>query len=141
MRRTYLVLVFIVTLASCVRNADEVAPESAATVEDQATTTIAPTTTAPEPSSTEAPAAPAPPTEGAAEAWVSMWQGAELLVVDPDAAQVAILDVATESVLAQLATIYNPSVDSDAVSTPRTFDCMVRVRRWRAGSRCRRVGR
>ncbi len=122
MRRTFLVLVFVVTLASCGGNADEAAPESAATVEDQATTTTAPTTTAPEPSSTEAPAAPAPPTEGATEAWVSMWQGAELLVVDPDAAQAAILDVATESVLAQLDTIYNPAVDSDAVSTPRTFE-------------------
>lgn len=122
MRRTFLVLVFIVTLASCGGNADEAAPEGAATVEDQATTTAASTTASPEPSSTEAPAAPAPPAEGATEAWVSMWQGAELLVVDPDAAQAAILDVATESVLAQLDTIYNPSVDSDTVSTPRTFE-------------------
>ncbi len=123
MRRTYLVLVFIVTLASCGGSSDETAQESAATVDDQATTTAAaPTTAVPEPSSTETPAAVAPPTEGATEAWISMWQGAELLVVDPDAAQVAILDAANESVLAQLDTIYNPSVDSDAVSTPRTFE-------------------
>ena len=43
------------------------------------------------------------------------------MVIDPDGAELAIDGVASESVFNQLKTIYNPDVDSDTASTPRTF--------------------
>ncbi|MEM7093716.1 MAG: hypothetical protein AAF567_11995 [Actinomycetota bacterium] len=123
MRRTYLALAFVAILASCGGDSEDAAPEDAVTVDDAAaTTTVAPTTSAPEPTAEETPEPTAEPSGDAVEAWLALWQGAELLVVDPDAARDAILGTATESVFDQIDTIYNPLVDSSAVSTPRTFD-------------------
>ena len=114
------VLLAIAVLASACSSSsgdDGIASEPDATSES--TTTVA------TPSSTTGPTTVASdPLEpaGAIEAWTAMWDGVEMVVTDPEAAQDLISAVASTSVFARLNTIYNPSVDSEVGNSPRTFD-------------------
>lgn len=92
---------------------------------DTASSTSEPTaTSAPRATPTTEAAEDTPPADPptAAEAWVALWDGAELLVSDPSAAEPAVLAVADRAVLEQLDTIYNPDVAGDVGNSPRTFE-------------------
>ena len=88
------------------------APSESATTPS---TTSSPTT---EPTATPA----APPIEDALEAWVAMWDGAELLVSDPSTAEAEMGAASAPAVADQLTTIFSPQVDSDVEVVARTFD-------------------
>ena len=115
-------LIFALALiaAACSGDDDEVGNDAVVP-----TATVAPT----EPTEAPTPTVSTPDTEptmesdpaAATEAWLALWAGVELVVTDPEGAELAIVDVASESVFDQLNTIYNPDVGSDAASTPRTF--------------------
>lgn len=117
-RPVVLAILVAALLAACSSSDDRIAEPTADAVPTSEPTTV-PTST--EPTSTPAPTA-APDPAGATEAWLQLWTGAEKLVTDPDAASEEMLAVASPGVVDQLATIYNPTVASDAASTPRTFD-------------------
>lgn len=59
---------------------------------------------------------------GAIDAWISMWDGVERITEVDGAAEQSILAVAESSVLEQLSTIYDPSVESDVGNSARTFE-------------------
>ncbi len=98
-------------------NAVEDATDSAEVPEPTATPTTAEPTASP---TSEAPVALDP--AGATAAWLTMWEGVEDIVTDPESAQSTIGAVATDSVLDQLDTIYNPTVASGVANSPRAFD-------------------
>lgn len=118
-RAASLLLAIALLAAACSSSSsdDGIATESTATSE--------PTTTVASPQSTTGPTTvasdPLEPAE-AIEAWTAMWDGVELVVTDPEAAQDLISAVASASVFEQLDTIYNPSVDSEVGNSPRTFE-------------------
>jgi len=80
-----------------------------------------PTTSASAVPPTTEPAIAVDPT-GAIEAWLTLWQGAEEIVTDPESAESTIGAVAVDSVFDQLDTIYNPSVASSVGNSSRIFD-------------------
>ncbi len=54
-------------------------------------------------------------------AWVAMWDGASLLVTDPEAAQAAIEATAASDVVDQLTTIFSPDVEGGVEVAARMF--------------------
>ncbi|MGF1599991.1 MAG: hypothetical protein ACFCVK_24290, partial [Acidimicrobiales bacterium] len=63
-----------------------------------------------------------PAAEGAGDAWVAMWDGAEGLVTDQTVARTEIDAVATAEVADQLETIFSPEVAGDVEIAARTFE-------------------
>jgi len=102
---------------SVISNATSTTPET--TLATDAPTTKSTTSTA---TTTTTEPATAPDPAGATSAWLAMWDGVEMVVTDPIAAEQAVTQVATAAVFAQLNTIYNPSVDSGVGNSTRTFD-------------------
>ncbi len=118
-RPTALILAVALVAAACSNGDDSIAePNGPTEASTETTATPSPTTAAiidPDPTAT-------PDPNEAVAAWVRMWDGAELLVTNPEAASSEILAVASEDVFAQLDTIYNPTVDSDVANSARVFD-------------------
>ena len=63
-----------------------------------------------------------PDGSAAVQAWLELWDGAEKLVTDPEAAADQMLAVASVEVVNQLDTIYNPASASGATSSARRFE-------------------
>ena len=103
---------------SCSSSDDQVEQPTSSTV--TASPTTEPTV---DPPSTEA--APSDPSlESAQATWLALWDGAELVVTDPDGALAAINAVAAEDVFERLDGTFNPDVDAteDGVTnSARTF--------------------
>ena len=118
-RPTALILAVALGAAACSNGDDSIAePNGPAEASTETTATPSPTTAAiidPDPTAT-------PDPNEADGAWIQMWDGAEQLVTNPEAASSEILAVANEAVLEQLDTIYNPTVDSDVANSARAFD-------------------
>lgn len=77
----------------------------------------------PAPTPTPQPVPPSEPNVSAAvQAWLELWDGAEKLVTDPEAAADEMLVVSSDEVVDQLDTIYNPAVASGATSSARSFE-------------------
>lgn len=123
MRPIHFILILAGFLAAC-GGSSEASGEGVVT----STTTTPPTssteTSVVDPvSETSEAQAPITDPSAAVASWIELWEGAENLATDPDAARAAIQTVASDQVFEQLNTIYNPSVGDDVTvdSTARTF--------------------
>lgn len=119
--RLFTVAVAVSVLAAGCSSGDDTVAEPI----DATTETTEPTATSePAATPTTEPAGIAPTVDpsAATEAWIGLWDGAELLVSDPSAAEPAVLAVADQAVFEQLNTIYNPNVAGDVANSSRTFE-------------------
>lgn len=98
---------------SVVDDLDGATPSTPSTAVADPAPTSAPTTE---------PIATVPAAEGAGDAWVAMWDGAERLVTDQTVARTEIDAVATAEVADQLETIFSPEVAGDVEIAARTFE-------------------